>query len=52
MQLYADFSGGMDVVIGIASLFGITLDENFRDHTLPYQLQISGTGGISPLEHG
>lgn len=30
VQLYADFSGGMDVVIGIASLFGITLDENFR----------------------
>ena len=26
VQLYADFSGGMDVVIGIASLFGITLD--------------------------
>lgn len=30
VQLYADFSGGMDVVIGIASLFGITLDENFK----------------------
>lgn len=30
MQLYGDFSGGIDVVIGIASLFGITLEENFR----------------------
>ena len=30
IQLYADFSGAMDVVTGIASLFGITLDENFR----------------------
>lgn len=30
LQLYADFSGGMDVVIGIASMFGITLDENFK----------------------
>lgn len=30
IQLYADFSGGMDVVIGTASLFGITLDENFK----------------------
>jgi len=30
IQLYADFSGGMDVVMGIASLFGITLDENFK----------------------
>ncbi|MFG6382772.1 MAG: MBOAT family protein [Lachnospiraceae bacterium] len=30
IQLYCDFSGGMDVVIGIAKLFGITLDENFK----------------------
>jgi len=30
VQLYGDFSGGMDVVIGVAELFGITLDENFR----------------------
>lgn len=30
IQLYADFSGGIDVVIGIANLFGIQLDENFR----------------------
>ena len=30
VQLYGDFSGGMDVVRGIAELFGISLDENFR----------------------
>lgn len=30
VQLYGDFSGGMDVVMGIANLFGITLDDNFR----------------------
>lgn len=30
IQLYCDFSGGMDVVIGIAGLFGIELDENFK----------------------
>lgn len=30
IQLYADFSGGMDVVMGIANLFGVTLDDNFK----------------------
>lgn len=30
IQLYGDFSGGMDVVKGAANLFGIELDENFR----------------------
>ncbi len=30
IQLYCDFSGGMDVVIGIAGLFGIEMDENFK----------------------
>lgn len=30
IQLYADFSGGIDIVIGIAQMFGITMDENFR----------------------
>lgn len=30
VQLYCDFSGGMDVVIGIAQMFGIQLDENFK----------------------
>ena len=30
LQLYADFSGGMDIVIGISEILGINLDSNFR----------------------
>lgn len=30
VQLYADFSGYMDIIIGIGQLFGIVMPENFR----------------------
>lgn len=30
VQLYMDFSGGIDIVIGTAQMFGIRMDENFR----------------------
>ena len=30
IQLYADFSGGIDVALGVAEILGISLDENFR----------------------
>lgn len=30
IQLYTDFSGGIDMTRGIAECFGITLDENFK----------------------
>ena len=30
VDLYMDFSGGIDIVIGAAQMFGITMDENFK----------------------
>lgn len=30
VQLYTDFSGGIDITRGVAECFGITLDENFK----------------------
>ncbi|MBQ8512713.1 MAG: MBOAT family protein [Clostridia bacterium] len=30
INLYCDFSGGIDITIGSAQLFGITVEENFR----------------------
>ncbi len=30
IELYGDFAGGIDMVVGIAAMFGIRLDENFR----------------------
>lgn len=30
VYIYCDFAGGMDLVIGVAEVFGIRMDENFR----------------------
>ena len=30
LQLYCDFSGGIDIIRGVANLFGINMAENFR----------------------
>lgn len=30
LQMYADFSGGIDIVEGISELFGVTMAQNFR----------------------
>lgn len=36
VQLYADFSGGMDMVLGVSRILGVSLMENFRQ---PYMSQ-------------
>ncbi len=30
LQLYADFSGAMDIALGVSECFGVELPENFR----------------------
>ena len=30
IQLYADFTGGIDIAIGVAEIFGVRLKENFE----------------------
>lgn len=52
IQLYCDFSGGIDLMMGISRLFGISMQENF---CRPYFLSacpISGGAGISRLASG
>ncbi len=38
-QLYTDFSGCMDIVLGVSECFGITLPENFRAPMLSKTIQ-------------
>ena len=46
IQLYADFTGGIDITIGIAQMFGIKVQENFiRPYFQNLRLNI-GEGGI------
>lgn len=39
IELYADFSGGMDIILGVSECFGIRLPENFRSPFLAKSIQ-------------
>ena len=52
LQLYMEFSGCMDIVIGSGNLFGVDLPENFRQPFLPEMHLNSGEDGILHLAHG
>ena len=39
INLYCDFSGGIDITVGVARMFGIKLDENFRRPIFARSLQ-------------
>ncbi len=52
LQMYADFSGCMDIVLGTSELFGIKLAENFNNPFFQELLKDFGRGGTLPLEHG
>ena len=52
LQQYADFSGGIDMVLGVAQLFGIEMMPNFRQPYFSTSLGDFWRAGISPSAHG
>lgn len=52
IQLYCDFSGGIDLMMGISRLFGISMQENFCRPYFPSAFPISGGAGISRWASG
>lgn len=52
IQLYCDFSGTMDAVMGVAQIFGVTMPENFQRPFFSNQFQNFGKGGILHSAHG
>ena len=51
-ELYADFTGGIDITIGIAQMFGIQLAENFERPYFQKILRNTGADGTLPWERG
>lgn len=52
LQLYMEFSGCMDIVIGSGNLFGVALPENFRQPFFLEMLRNSGEDGTLLWAHG
>ena len=51
-QLYMEFSGCMDIIIGSGKMFGVTLPENFRQPFFSKARRNSGEDGILRLVSG
>ena len=52
LQIYCDFSGGIDIVRGAAQMLGINLRKISGARILPPPWQIFGAAGISVLVTG
>ena len=50
LQLYCDFSGTMDVALGMSRIFSVSLPENFRQPF--FSRTASGSAGTSPWAPG
>ena len=46
IQIYAEFSGCIDIVRGLAQVLGINMAENFKDHFSQNLFKNFGEGGI------
>lgn len=46
-QLYTNFSGSMDIVLGMSQTFGLRLPENFETPFFPKIFRNIGADGIS-----
>lgn len=52
VQLYADFSGYTDIVLGVGEVLGLHLPETSASRSLPTRSRTSGRGGTSACRSG